>query len=143
MEAVSTDKDELISLSKKQYKHNANELAIAHEFQENYSPDRALCWYIREIFLCRQLNKALRVQNVDSLFVFRFFIRDLEKQLEEYQCSLLIRVHRGELMSNEEFKPLKDFVGQLISMNSFLSTSMDRELAFSFLCSSTASDSLQ
>jgi hypothetical protein len=143
MKPVSTDKDELISLSEKQYKDNKNELAVLAEFQKNYSSDQALWWYTRESFLYRQLNKALRVQNVYSLFVFRFFIRDIEKQLEKHQYASPIRVFRGQVMSNEELKLLKDSVGQLISMNSFLSASVDRQLALSFLYSSPASDDIQ
>ncbi|CAF1269285.1 unnamed protein product [Adineta steineri] len=143
LKAIPTDKDELISLSEKQFKDNKTELAILHEFQENYSPDRALWWYTRESFLYRQLNKALRVQNIDSLFIFRFFIRDIEKQLEEHRCSSPMRVFRGQLMSNEEVEVLQDSIGQLISMNSFLSTSIDRRLALSFLYSSNASNNIQ
>jgi tetratricopeptide (TPR) repeat protein len=40
-------------------------------------------------------------------------------------------------MSTEEVQVLKNSIGQLISMNSFLSTSVDRRLALSFLYSST------
>ncbi|CAF1127736.1 unnamed protein product, partial [Rotaria sordida] len=143
MKAASTDKDEMISLSKKQYKDNKNELSIVHEFEENYSADRAIWWYTRESFLYRQLNKALRVQNIDLLFIFRFFIRDIQEQLEKHQCSSSIHVFRGQLMLNEELKLLKDSIGQLISMNSFLSTSTDRQLALSFLYSSTVVDNMQ
>ncbi|CAF3119508.1 unnamed protein product [Rotaria sp. Silwood2] len=88
--------------------YNKNELSIVHEFEENYSSDRAIWWYTRESFLYRQLSKALRVQNIDLLFIFRFFIRDIQEQLEKHQCSSSIRVFRGQLMLNEEFKLLKD-----------------------------------
>ena len=140
MKAVPTNRDELISLSKKQYKDNKNELAIVHEFEKDYSSDRALWWYTRESFLYRQLNKALRVQNIDSLFLFRFFIRDIQEQLEKHKCSSPIRVYRGQLMSKEELDVLKTAVGQLISMNSFVSTSIDRRSAVSFLYSSSSSE---
>ena len=79
-----TDKNELISLCTKEYQGNKTELAILQEFEQGYSPDRALWWYTRESFLYRLLNKALRVQNIDLLFVFRFFIRDIRQQLEQY-----------------------------------------------------------
>ncbi|CAF4364514.1 unnamed protein product, partial [Rotaria sp. Silwood2] len=123
--------------------YNKNELSIVHEFEENYSSDRAIWWYTRESFLYRQLSKALRVQNIDLLFIFRFFIRDIQEQLEKHQCSSSIRVFRGQLMLNEEFKLLKDSIEQLISMNPFLSISIDRRLALSFLYSSTVSDNMQ
>ena len=141
--ATDNDRNELIHLANQEYKDNTNELDIIREFEKEYSPDRALWWYTRESFLYRQLNKALRMQNIDSMFVFRFLIRDIEKQLKEHQCTTSMRVYRGQLMSNEELELLKESIGQLISMNSFLSTTNDRRVALSFLYSSTKSDRIQ
>ncbi|CAF4691318.1 unnamed protein product [Rotaria sp. Silwood2] len=126
MKSNPTDKNEFIDLCKEEYKDNEEELAIIEEFQQSYSPDRALWWYTRDSFLYRLLNKALRVQNTDIIFLFRFFIRDIERQLEQYKCTAPIRVYRGQLMPNEELKILKDSIGYFISMNSFLSTSINR-----------------
>ncbi|CAF1411315.1 unnamed protein product, partial [Adineta ricciae] len=139
----STDKDQLIDLCRKYYKDNPTELAIVNEFQRNYVADRALWWYTRESFLYRLLNKALRTQDIDFLFLFRFFIRDLENQLKQLQSPTKLRVYRGQVISNDELEALKTSIGQFISMNSFLSTSVDRRSAVSFLYSSTASADLQ
>ncbi len=143
MKPRATDKNELIDLSKKFYKDNSSELAIVQEFEQDYVPDRALWWYTRESFLYRLLNKALRKQDIDLLFLFRFFIRDIHKQLEQLQCLTPLRVYRGQVISNNELELLKTSVGQFISMNSFLSTSLDRRLAVSFLSSSTPSVDFQ
>ncbi|CAF3746194.1 unnamed protein product [Rotaria sp. Silwood1] len=143
MKPKETDKNELINLCKKFYKDNPSELAIIHEFEKDYLPDRALWWYTRESFLYRLLNKALRMQDIDLLFLFRFFIRDIYKQLEKLQYSTPIHVYRGQIISNDELQTLKSSIDQFISMNSFLSTSLDRRLALSFLNSSTLSDNLQ
>jgi tetratricopeptide (TPR) repeat protein len=137
------DRNELIDLAKKEYEDSKYRMNIVNEFEKNYSPDRALWWYTRESFLYQQLNKALRMQNIDSMFIFRFFIRDIEKQLKRHQCTTSICVFRGQLMSNEEMELLKESIGQLISMNSFLSTTVDRQMALSFLYSSTTSDHMQ
>ncbi|CAF2942188.1 unnamed protein product [Rotaria sp. Silwood2] len=143
MKSNPTDKNEFIDLCKEEYKDNEEELAIIEEFQQSYSPDRALWWYTRDSFLYRLLNKALRVQNTDIIFLFRFFIRDIERQLEQYKCTAPIRVYRGQLMPNEELKILKDSIGHFISMNSFLSTSIERKQALEFLNATTISDDLQ
>jgi tetratricopeptide (TPR) repeat protein len=124
----ATDKNELVSLCQKQYGGNQQELAILHEFEQNYSADKALWWYSRESFLYRILNKALRTGNIDSLYFFRFFIRDLRMQLERNQCVSRVRVYRGQSMSKEEIEFLRNSVGQLILMNSFLSTSLDQQV---------------
>ncbi len=66
--------------------------------------------------------------NIDLLYLFRFFIRDLRMQLERNQCLSHIRVYRGQHMSKEEIEFLKNSVGHLISMNSFLSTSLNQNV---------------
>jgi tetratricopeptide (TPR) repeat protein len=86
------------------------------------------------------MNKALRVQDFDMLFAFRFFITDIAKQLKlEYENFIrtngnrnLIRVYRGQLISIEELELMKNNIGEFLSMNSFLSTSRNRTTAFEF-----------
>ncbi|CAF1534970.1 unnamed protein product, partial [Didymodactylos carnosus] len=90
-------------------------------------------WYTRECFLYHLLNKALRTLDIDLLYLLGFFIRDLREQLEQYRCPSPIRIYRSQLMSKMEVQQLNNFRGQLISMNSFLSTTLDREMAVFFL----------
>ncbi|CAF1383235.1 unnamed protein product [Didymodactylos carnosus] len=127
------DKDEFIARCNKTFKENDSELAIVKEFNKKYSPDRALWWYTRESFVYRMLNKALRVQNTDVLFLFRFFIVDLQQQLSNHRCSSPVRLYRGQMMSKDEVQILRNSIGQFISINSFLSTSVDRFVALRFL----------
>ncbi|CAF1469955.1 unnamed protein product, partial [Didymodactylos carnosus] len=75
------------------------------------------------------LNKALRTLDIDLLYLLGFFIRDLREQLEQYRSPSPIRIYRTQLMSKTEVQQLDNFRGQLISMNSFLSTTLDREVA--------------
>ena len=143
MNPTTVDKNQLISLCKVQYKRDHIELKNICEFEQDYSPDSALRWYTRPSFLYQLLNKALRTQNIDLLFLFRFFIRDLSKQLEQYRCLSQVQTFRGQFMANDEFKMLRDAVGQFISINSFFSTTFDRNVALFFLGESNAPDGLQ
>jgi tetratricopeptide (TPR) repeat protein len=143
MKSSSNEKQELITFCKQQYKDNPTELQIVKEFKRNYSPDRSLWWYTRQSFLYRLLNKALRVQNIDLLYLFRFFIRDLRKKLDKNKCSSPIHVYRAQRMSKEEIQMLKKSVGEYILMNSFLSTSLNRQQARSFLLSTDPSDDVE
>jgi tetratricopeptide (TPR) repeat protein len=133
MKSTLTDKNELINFCRIIYKNNFNELNIIKEFEENYLPNQALWWYTRESFLYRLLNKALRIKNIDLLFLFRFFIRDLENELKKSQCLSSIRVYRGQLMSIDELNQLQNSIGEYISINSFFSTSLNRQKAIKFL----------
>jgi tetratricopeptide (TPR) repeat protein len=137
------DKKELISLCKQHYHGNLTSLKLIKEFEREYSPDRALWWYTRNSFLCQMLNKALRVQDIHLLFLFRFIIRDIEQQLEKNKYSIPIRVYRAQLMSTEEVQMLEDSLGEFIAINSFFSTSLDRELALFYRADSAVSNFLE
>lgn len=143
MQSKDNEKDELIAYCQQKYQDHADDLKILQEFREHYRSDRAIWWYTRESFLYRELNQALRTQSIDLLLMFRFFIRDLHEQLEQNRCSSPMRVFRGQLMSTDELQQLKKSIGQLISMNSFFSTSSNRRLASSFLFASNLTKDTQ
>jgi tetratricopeptide (TPR) repeat protein len=88
------------------------------------------------------LNKALRTQDIELLFLFRFLIHDIYEQLKQYQYHSLIRVYRGQAMSHEELKALQRSIKKLISINSFFSTSVDYYKALDFLNDSYISNDL-
>jgi len=88
------------------------------------------------------LNKALRIQNIDLLFLFRFFIRDIYQQLKQYQQQSPIRVFRGQVMSIDELNTLRQSINNFISINSFFSTSTNPDKALSFLNSSIITNDL-
>ena len=133
MKVIETDKNELITLCKQYYSGNEYQLDIISQFEKDYEADHALWWYTRDSFLYRLLNKALRVQNIDLLFLFRFFIRDIQVRLDQLKCLSVVSVYRSQLLSDKELTMLKNSVGRLISMNSFISTTRNRELALFML----------
>ncbi|CAF0951715.1 unnamed protein product [Didymodactylos carnosus] len=72
------------------------------------------------------------------LFKLGFFIRDLHEELRNLQNSSTTRlgrtitVYRGLGIPNKEFEGLQKKVGGLLSMNSFLSTSAQEDVALHF-----------
>ncbi|CAM2698125.1 unnamed protein product [Rotaria socialis] len=143
MKLNEQDQSELIELLKNEYKGNDSELKLVKEFQENYNSESSISWYTRESFVYRSLNKALRVRNIDMMFLFRTVIRDVYEQLLTNQCGKRITAYRGQIISKQELKKLQKSVGTLVSFNSFLSTSLNRKVAENFvqqsvyLCSSS------
>src|SRR5205085_5803120 len=109
------------------------------DFSQTYDASDALRWYSSDSFTYRLLNKAIRTEDIDLLFACRFFIVDLHRQLESlhkpymeliHSCDLdEFIVYRGQQMTLEDFAKLKANVGKLISINSFLSASTDRQVA--------------
>ena len=142
MESVETEKQDFIAFCKNEYKGNKIQLDILCEFKVSYTSKTALWWYTRESFLYKMVNKALRVQNIDVLFLFRFFLRDIHHELQRNQCQSAIRTYRGQVLSNDELTNLRKSVGELISISSFFSTTLDRDQAIMYLDNCNISDDL-
>ncbi len=127
------DEENLINCCKQQYRNNRGDLALVCEFENEYSANRALWWYTRDSFLYRMLNKALRVQNIELLFLFRFVIADVYHQLKQNQYQKSVRVYRGQVISDDELNTLRESIKKLISISSFFSTSFSFQQAKNFL----------
>lgn len=142
MEFSERDKKNLIDLCKDRYADNKDELTWIREFEHEYKPDKAVWWYTRNTFLYKLLNKALRREDTELLFLFRSVIHDIHRQLKQYQCQKPIRVYRCQVLSDEELKNIRRSIGQYISINSFFSTSMSPQTASKFLRDSEKSNNL-
>ena len=143
MNPSNTEKSSAISYWRRIYENNASNSRILDEFESNYSPNQALYWYTRDSFFYRMLNKAFRVQDIDVLYLMRFFIRDIRNEIVCQQTSAPVsatHVYRGQLMSKEELDSFN--VGELISMNSFFSTTLDQTYATFLLPDGHAPDDL-
>lgn len=127
------DINEFIEACAKEYVGNSIKLKEVHNVYSNYKPTDALCWYTKPTFLYTELNRALRVRNGNLISLYRFFIRDIHNQLITNQCKKSVRVYRGQLISKYELKRMYESEGRLIAMNSFLSSSFDRDSANFFL----------
>ncbi|CAF3680524.1 unnamed protein product [Adineta steineri] len=132
MKSVETNKQALIDICKEQFPNNFAQLNLIEEFKENYKKDKAIWWYTRNSFLNQILNKALITQNIDLLFLFRSIIYDICEQLRQYQIKLPIQVYRSQMMSTHELNNLQQSIGDFISMNSFISTCIQKQKASQF-----------
>jgi tetratricopeptide (TPR) repeat protein len=74
------------------------------------------------------------MENIDFIFLYRFFIRDVRSQLIENQCRSPVKVYRTQRMFNHELKQLRKYIHRKISINSFFSTSQNRQYAEFLLC---------
>lgn len=146
MERQATDLNEMIELCTKISNRNKNQtdLKTIEDFSLYYSPENALRWYTHDSCFYRILNQALRTQDISTLIGFRSFIRDLYVQLQQLQSDAdptsISRVYRSQIISREELDELKAFIGGYISLNSFLSTSLDPEMALCFISGTTMTE---
>ena len=127
-----------IEICKHHFEGNSIQLAKLAQFERMYTPSKSLLWYTQEPFIFRVLNKALRKQNIDVLYQYRFLIRDISDQLcEQKQMNEpQLHVYRGQAMANEEFERVTRTKNQFVRFNSFLSTSKDEDIARGFAISS-------
>ncbi|CAF1379864.1 unnamed protein product [Rotaria sordida] len=143
LESNKIDKEELIHLCKQEYKENDFELSYIDEFENSYSPNQVLWWYTRQSFFYKTLNAALRNQDIHLIFLLRAIISDMHCLLKNNQAKNRLQVYRCQMMSSDELQTLKQYLDQFISVNSFFSTSMDKQRALTFLNPTNATDSLE
>lgn len=87
---------------------------------------------------------ALRTRNIHVILLFAFFIQDLEeglRLLHQDQPKTTMTLYRSQWMSKSEVDQMQTLIGQLISINSFFSTSRNVNAALMFLDSSSIPDS--
>ncbi|CAF1376947.1 unnamed protein product [Rotaria sp. Silwood1] len=132
-------KDEMLHECKVHYKDDKVAQKSIEEFHKTYKFTEALSFYTNDSFLYRLFNRALRTENIDFLFIFRFFLADMYNQLKKlhtdqfstnpkYTGETLI-LYRGQMMRVSEFSHVKDNVGGLLSVNTFFSTTEDFQVA--------------
>jgi tetratricopeptide (TPR) repeat protein len=127
---------DMIEFCRFQYADNPYQLEWISLFEKEYVSYSPAWWYSQEIFLYKMLNKALRIQEIDTLYALRFFIQHLHNQLSQLSKQSFIgntiNLYRGQTMYKDEFEKLKTNPGGLFSCSNFLSTSEDIETAMYF-----------
>ena len=135
-------KNDMLFTSRHHYDDNKSILKNIAGFDENYQSELALHWYTKDSFVFRLINKALRTQDIDVIYQFRFFIKDLHDQLTHFHLIYLqileqeektdFTVYRGQMISTSELKLLQDNIGNVVATNSFFSTSRYSSVACRF-----------
>jgi tetratricopeptide (TPR) repeat protein len=123
---------EMLDKCRSYYSGNQSELAVIDEFERNYNAENAFRWYTKPCFLFRLLNKALRTEDIEVLYTFRYFIMDLSASLKVARDENTIkRVYRGGIMSRDEVEHYS--IGTVVANSGFLSTSRNISVAKQFI----------
>ena len=86
------------------------------------------------------LNRALRLMEIDLIIKIGFFLKDLHNHIVRLHVAQFdthhhldsFVVYRGQGLSQTNFDELQQTQGGLLAFNNFLSTSLDRAVAFAF-----------
>ena len=133
-------KQDMIDQCKRFYRGNTEELQLIEEFERTYTRSDTIRWYTKQCFIYRLCNKALRTEDIELLYLFRYYIQDLCKRIKsEYQIfrnnhldEPIIKLYRGLKLTKDEIEKYRTNIGSLISTNGFLSTSRNYDLALAF-----------
>jgi hypothetical protein len=131
----TSPKTEMINQCRSYYRNNSKQLEDIAEFEKTYHSSDAIYWYSRSLFVSHLVNKALRTEDMDLLYLFRFFIIDLSQNLRllaAAQSSIhneILHLKRGLTLSNDEIDEILSNIGNYISPNGFMSASRCSEVA--------------
>ncbi|CAF2911888.1 unnamed protein product, partial [Rotaria sp. Silwood2] len=129
-------KIDMIEQCRIEYENNSIQLDKIKQFEINCTSDNALQWYSEDSFAYRLLNRAFRTRNIDFICKFRYFIillyTQLRKLSQEEHKENYPTLYRGQKMNKTDLEKFQSNVGHLISWNSFLSTSRNRNVAEMF-----------
>jgi hypothetical protein len=121
------------------YLHDDSTLGDIDLFEQTYNSNNALQWYTRDSFLFRIINKTLRSSDVEMMFKMRYFLTDLYvqldglyKQSQSFSRPMIEKLYRGQVISKREFEYFQQIQGQIISINTFLSTTTSLQIALTF-----------
>ena len=118
------------------YTDNSIQLNKIRDFERLYKQNSPIWWYTKEPFIYSILNKALRLQEIDIIIKMGFFIQDLHRQIEQIHTTARhiskMIIYRGQGISNDDFEKIRISTGGLLSFNNFLSTSIDRDVSYTF-----------
>jgi tetratricopeptide (TPR) repeat protein len=96
-----------------------------------YQPNDAIPWFMKHSSLRNKINKALQLEDIDQLYIFRHFLSDLIQNLryehQKFKRENLV-VYRRMKLSRDEFNQIQENKDKLISMKGFLIASTERLL---------------
>ncbi|CAF1573541.1 unnamed protein product [Rotaria sp. Silwood1] len=125
-------KKQMLDICRNYYRGNLRQLTTIDEFERHYQSIEAIRWYTKQSFIYKLVNKALKSEDIDMLYTFRFFIGDLSESLDREHKKMVLSgertltVYRGGKLSDDELKKFKDSIviemsasnaGQAITLN--------------------------
>ena len=125
-------KKQMIGACRVYYHGNCKELALIDEFEQKYQSKEAIQWYLKCSFLRKMINKALRTEDTNQLYILRYFLGDLMGSLARKHQQIApsanekLTVYREMKLSRDEFNKLKEKKGKLISLKGFLTARSHR-----------------
>jgi hypothetical protein len=131
---TTNNREKMLDECMNYYSKNRMKKREIRRFKAEYESDKAIQWYTKDSFLYRLVNKALRSLDMEEINIFRPYIKDLCKQLEQLynqqRSDRSLIVYRGHAhMPIHHLGKIKNNIGSLVSFNGFLSTTTNYDVA--------------
>jgi tetratricopeptide (TPR) repeat protein len=130
-------KQQMLEMCRNYYKSNQHKLKKLDDFYQSYKDEDAIEWYANEHFLHKLLNKAFRTEDIELIYMFRFFIIDLyaviEQQNEQLKDDGIVTLYRGAQILTDDLEKLKQNINKIISIDGFFSTSRNSDTSLQFI----------
>ena len=133
-------REDFLSFCKEVYHNDQVRLDQIRFYKKQAITIPSIRYYTEKSFATSILNKTLRSHDLTQAFQIRYFICDLYaelRRLHQDQWSdldvAIITLFRGKNIPKAEFEQLQKSEGKLAVINSFLSTSMCRNVALHFV----------
>jgi len=115
---------EFIEILHRSSSNDKESLNLIKEFEQTYDKQNPIQCLIDNTPLARFLNRALREQNISTLFYLRFFLLDIYNQLISNQLSSSIYVYRKQLMTSQNIQNIQININNYFMLNQFIQTSI-------------------
>jgi len=135
-------KQQMISCCRQNYEEDKRTLKTLDEFENQSFDDNAknaIWWYTQNSIIFRCINEALVSGNISTIYSYRYIIKLLCRQLKDihrkYKQTNLndtLRLYRGQLLKLSQILLISKHKNDLISLNSFISTSLEEDIAKRF-----------
>ncbi len=105
------------------FSHYKTHLTAINKYAKTYRSIQAACWYTKDTFIHRIINKVLRTGNIKQCSLLRFYITDLSEQLYQLKCEQQknivesepnIVLYRGLRQSEMHLETLRNLVVHVI-----------------------------
>jgi tetratricopeptide (TPR) repeat protein len=135
-------KEEMIAVCRQNSMDNKQDSKAIKDFEGESLDDNAknaVYWYTQNSVIARSINEALVSGNIARIYSYRYLIKLLCRQLtsehKKYKKSYIgntLRLYRGLVLKLSEILRLSKSVNVLISLNGFISTSIEEDVAKRF-----------
>lgn len=129
--------DTMISYCRSEYT-DEHQTELINSFKQHYAEYSPIWWYTKSYFFQGILNRALRTNDLYTLYSMHQFIQDLDTkllELNETQRSPNQTLHLffGQFLSKNDFDRIKQNIGGFMSISQYVSANPELSIAVMYI----------